>query len=208
MKTFLQYITERDAPSRSIHYFDVDGTLSSTSKDVKVHVKDKEGKTVQSLSHDEFNTHKLEPGHHYDFHEFQSSDKFKVHPIRKMLAKMKAIHKNGGNAEILTARSDFDDKAKFAGEWGKVGVDIGKGGVHVRRAGNMRGMKPHEAKAKIISDAIKRNGHKEVHLYDDSIDNINSMLALKKEHPGVTFHGHHVQHDEETGQTTVKHYRA
>jgi hypothetical protein len=40
------------------------------------------------------------------------------------------------------------------------------------------------------------------------MDNINSMIALKREHPDVTFHGHHVQHDEETGKTTVKRYRA
>lgn len=208
MKTFSQFILEATGRGRSIHYFDVDGTLSNTSKDVKVHVKDRDGNTVKSLSHDEFNTHKLEPGHHYDFHEFKSSDKFKVHPIRKMLAKMKAIHGNGGKTEILTARSDFDDKKKFAKSWGRVGVDISTpGGIHVRRAGNLGG-KPHEAKAKIISDAIKKHGHREVHLYDDSMDNINSMLALKKEHPGATFHGHHVQHDEETGQTKVTHYRA
>ena len=202
MKSFSQYIAE----SKSIHYFDVDGTLSNT-KGVKVHVHDQHGKRVKSLGHDEYNTHKLEPGHHYDYHEFQSSEKFKVHPIRKMLSKMKAIHKNGGKAEILTARSDFDDKHKFAKEWGKVGVDIGKGGIHVRRSGNLK-MKPHDAKAKIISDAIKRHGHKEVHLYDDSKDNINSMLALKKEHPDVKFHGHHVEHDEKTGNTKVTHYKA
>lgn len=208
MKSFLQYITEKDGPSRSIHYFDVDGTLSNTSKDIKVHVKDPHGKTVKSLSHDEFNQHKLEPGHHYDFSDFRSSHKFKVHPIRKILKKMKAIHKNGGNAEILTARSDFDDKHKFAQEWGKVGVNIGKGGIHVRRSGNLKGMPPHHAKAKIISDAIRKNGHKEVHLYDDSMDNINSMLELKKHHPDVAFHGHHVQHDEKTGDTKVTHYKA
>ena len=203
MKTFKSYLEEADRPSRSIHYFDVDDTLSHT-KGVNVHVNDENGKRVQSLSTSEYNTHKLPHGHSYDYSEFKSADKFHVHPIRKMLKKMKAIHKNGGNAEILTARSDFDDKHKFAQKWKHVGVDINK--IHVRRSGNL-GMKPAEAKAKVISDAIKRNGHKEVHLYDDSKENIDHMLALKKEHPDVAFHGHHVEHNSD-GTIKVTHYKA
>lgn len=201
MIKFRQFIEES-----SVHYFDVDDTLSHPPKDVQVHVKDPEGKRVASLSTSEFNSHKLPHGHSYDFSDFKSADKFKIHPIRPMLAKMKAIHKRGAKTEILTARSDFDDKDKVAHEFKRFGVNIGQGGIHVRRAGNL-GMKPGPAKAKIISDALKKSGHKHVHLYDDSIDNINSMLALKKDHPDVTFHGHHVQHGED-GKVKLTHYKA
>lgn len=200
MIKFRQFVAES-----SIHYFDVDDTLSHPPEDVKVHVKDHEGKRVESLSTSEFNSHKLPHGHSYDFSDFKSAEKFKIKPIRPMLAKMKSIHKNGGKTEILTARADFDDKDKVAHEFKRFGVNIGQGGIHVRRAGNL-GMKPAPAKAKIISDAVKKHGHKNVHLYDDSIDNIHSMLALKKEHPDVTFHGHHVQHED--GKIKVTHYKA
>lgn len=200
MKSFAEYIIEK-----SIHYFDWDDTLSHPSSGVRVRVKDSSGKVVHSLKTHEFNDHKLEPGHHYDFSDFKSTKKFSVKPIKKMVNKLKAIHKNGGKAEILTARSDFDDKHKFASKVKSgSGIDINK--VHVRRAGNLGGS-PHEAKAKIISAAIEKHGYSRVHLYDDSKANINSMLELKKKHPNVSFHGHHVEHNPD-GSIKVTHYKA
>jgi hypothetical protein len=173
----------------------------------KVHVKDAEGNHVESLDPQEFNHHKLKAGHSYDFSEFKSADKFKkAKPIRSMMKRMRDLHKSGKNVEILTARSDFDDQKKFAQKWQKHGVDISKGKVHVRRAGNIENTPTHEAKAKIISDAIKKHGHKVVHLYDDHKANIDAMLALKKDHPDVEFHGHHVQHV--NGKVKITHYKA
>jgi len=32
------------------------------------------------------------------------------------------------------------------------------------------------------------------------------MLKLKKQFPDVTFHGHHVQHDPETGRVNITRY--
>ena len=63
------------------------------------------------------------------------------------------------------------------------------------------------ADAKQISDAIKKHGYSHVHLYDDSKANINSMLELKKQHPDVTFHGHHIEHQPD-GSIRVTHYKA
>lgn len=201
MKSFISYLGESE-----IHYFDVDKTLMHTDA-TKVHVKDSEGKHVESLDPQEFNHHKLKAGHSYDFSEFKSADKFKkAKPIRSMMKKMRTLHKSGKNVEILTARSDFDDQKKFAQKWQKHGVDISKGKVHVRRAGNLPDMPTHEAKAKIISDAIKKHGHKVVHLYDDHKANIDAMLDLKKDHPDVEFHGHHVQHV--NGKVKITHYKA
>ena len=200
MKSFSEYLIEK-----SIHYFDWDDTLSKPSDSVRVRVKDSQGKVVQHLKTHEFNDHKLEPGHSYDFGDFKSTKKFSVKPIKNMVNKLKAIHKNGGKAEILTARSDFDDKHRFASKIKSgSGIDIKK--VHVRRAGNLGGP-PHEAKAKIISAAIKKHGYSAVHLYDDSKANINSMLELKKKHPNVSFHGHHVEHNPD-GSIRVTHYKA
>jgi len=201
MKSFISYLGESE-----IHYFDVDKTLMHTDA-TKVHVKDAEGNHVESLDPQEFNHHKLKAGHSYDFSEFKSADKFKkAKPIRSMMKRMRDLHKSGKNVEILTARSDFDDQKKFAQKWQKHGVDISKGKVHVRRAGNIENTPTHEAKAKIISDAIKKHGHKVVHLYDDHKANIDAMLALKKDHPDVEFHGHHVQHV--NGKVKITHYKA
>jgi len=202
MKTFSEYLLTE----KSIHYFDVDKTLMHTDA-TKVHVNDPSGKRVASLDPQEYNHHTLPAGHSYDYSEFRSAKNFeKAKPIRKVLAKMKAIHKNGGKTEILTARSDFDDKHAFAKTWKKYGVDISPGKTHVRRAGNIPLPTP-EAKAKVISDAIKKDGHKEVHLYDDHKPNIDAMLALKKEHPDVSFHGHHVEHQPD-GEVKLTHYKA
>jgi len=192
-----------DPKHPTLHAFDIDETLfTHDNSKVRVHVKDPHGNRVQTLTNQEFNTHQLPPGHSYDFHEFKSADLFdkSAHPIRKMIAKMKAIHKHNKNVELLTARSDLDDKDKFAHVMKKYGIDISK--IHVRRAGNL-GKKPPEAKKQIIHDLINKEGYKKVHLYDDSKDNLDAFLSLKSKHPDVEFHAHHVKHHPDTGETIV-----
>lgn len=186
MKSFNQFLSES-----SIHYFDIDDTLAHPSHKVKIHVLDKKGERVESLSTTQFNTYKLPKGHRYDFSDFRSADLFEFEPIRPMLAKMKAIEKKGNKVEILTARSDFDNQPKFAEKWKSFGVDINK--IHVRRAGNHSGLGPAAGKAKVIADAITKYGYDKIYLYDDSKANIDAMLDLKKQFPKVTFIGYLVQ---------------
>lgn len=206
MLNFKQFITEKKDPdSDTLHAFDIDETLFAHDHNkLRIHVLDHTGNRVQSLSNQDFNTHKLAPGQKYDFSEFRSSDTFTKSstPIRKMIAKLKAIHRNNKNVEMLTARADLDDQPKFARHMKKFGLDIDKD-IHVRRAGNLEGMKSADAKASVLSGLIKQHGYKKIHLYDDSIDNIKGMLKLKKDHPEVEFHGHHVQHDPETGDVKL-----
>lgn len=205
MKSFIRFLYEGTQKSDTLHAFDLDETLVAHKPDkLKVHVVDSSGNRIASLTNQEYNTHKLEPGHHYDYTDFQSSDVFRQsgHPIRKMLAKMKAIHKNGGKVEIVTARSDFDSKDKFAREMARYGIDINK--IHVRRSGNLdpRGSAPVN-KAKMISKLIQKNDYKKVHLYDDSHSNLEHFLRLKSQHPEVEFHAHHVEHDPETDNVKI-----
>lgn len=205
MLSFNKFLLEKKDPdSNTLHAFDIDETLFAHDHNkLRVHVLDHSGNRVQSLSNQDFNSHNLPPGHRYDFSEFRSSDTFTKSstPIRKMIAKLKAIHRNNKNVEMLTARGDLDDQPKFARHMKKFGLDIDKD-IHVRRAGNLN-MKPAEAKASVISGLIKQHGYKKVNLYDDSLDNIKGMLKLKSEHPDVEFHGHHVQHDPETGEVKI-----
>jgi len=209
MKTFSQFISEKKDPSSdTLHAFDIDDTLFHHDNNaLKIHVNDEHGNRVKSLTNQEFNNHKLEPGHKYDFSAFKSSDVFNktAKPIRSMIGKMKGIHKNNKNVEILTARADFDDKDKFAKKMGSYGIDINK--IHVRRAGNQAGVPPAEAKRRVLSGLIKKEGYKKVHLYDDSKSNIDAALSLKKDHPDVEIHGHHVEHQPD-GTHKITTYKA
>jgi FMN phosphatase YigB (HAD superfamily) len=209
MFSFRQFILERKDPTSSTaHLFDIDDTLfHHDNSKLQVHVKDKKtGERITSLSNQQYNSHKLDPNHEYDYSDFKSSSVFQktAKPIRSMIAKMKAIHKNNKNVEIVTARADFDDKDKFAHHMKKYGIDIGD--IHVRRSGNLDArVRPAVNKAKVISGLIKQEGYKKVHLYDDSHENLDAFKALKDQHPDVEFHAHHVHHDPETGKVTVTH---
>jgi hypothetical protein len=204
-KDFIKQPERKDPKSTTLHAFDIDETLFAHDHDhLKIGVRHKKtGEHIASLTNQEFNTHKLHPDHEYDFSQFRSSKTFEksAKPIRSMISKLKGIYKNNKNVEMLTARADFDDKEHFAKHMSKFGLDIGK--IHVRRAGNLGNGNPAKNKAKVVSALIKKHGYKKVHLYDDSVSNLQHFKALSKKHPDVEFHAHHVQHDAETGKTKV-----
>ena len=199
MKRFLEYLEESE--KGSLHVFDVDDTLFHTN--AQIHVKNKQGHTVQKLSNQEYNDHKLPAGHHYDYSEFRSAHKFahESKPIPKMLDKMKAIHHNimnkvGSKSKVImnTARADFDNKHKFLNTFKKHGVDVDN--IHVHRAGNIPGNElPAHKKTKIITDYLHKHPIHSVHMYDDSKTNLHHLLKMKEQHPNVSFHAWHVQHD-------------
>jgi hypothetical protein len=207
MKTFLDFIEEsKDPSSKTFHAFDIDETLfAHDNSKVKIHVRDKKtGDVVHSLSNQEYNTHKLQPHHEYDYSDFRSSDVFSksAKPIRSMIAKMKAIHKRNKNVEMVTARGDLDSKERFGHHMKKYGIDIDQ--IHVRRSGNLNPRAPaHVNKANMISSLIKKNGYKKVHLYDDSQSNLDHFKALKAQHPDVEFHAHHIAHNPDTGSVQI-----
>ena len=195
---YLEEARQRDIKS-SLHVFDIDDTLFHTQ--AKIHVKDRTGKTVQTLSNSEFNDHKLPAGHSYDFHEFRSADKFQTtsKPIHKMLNKVKAIHnniRNYPNSKVImnTARTDFDDKNKFLDTFRKHGVPIDH--IHVHRAGNeTEGELPAEKKNVVLRRYLEKHPYGKVHMYDDSKTNLHHFLKLKREYPSTEFHAYHAQPD-------------
>lgn len=199
MKTFLSYLAEarQREHAGSLHVFDIDDTLFHTH--AQIHVKNKTGETVKKLSNAEFNDHKLEPGQHYDFHEFRDADKFHrtSTPITKMLNKVKAIHKNvmnTPNSRVImnTARADFDDKDKFLDTFRHHGVPIDQ--IHVHRAGNEPGDdQPALKKNAVLRRYLDKHPYGSVHLYDDSRTNLHHFLKLKDEYPNTKFHAWHAQ---------------
>ena len=197
------------AESNALHAYDLDDTLfSHRPRAVKVYVRDHAGKKVASLATHEFNKHKLKPGQSYDFSEFRSSKAFgrSARPIKPMIAHLRNMQKRGQKTEILTARSDMDDRDEFGRKLAKHGIDISK--THVRRSGNIQGTSTGDRKRKVLSDLIYKHGYKEVHLYDDDLGNHAHFSKLKDEHPGVKLYSHVVQHNDHTGKTkltTIKH---
>jgi hypothetical protein len=212
MIKFNQFIAEerQKKDEKTLHAFDMDEVLfHHDHSKLKIHVKDKHGKTIHSLNNQEFNDHKLHPDHHYDFSEFRSSKVFKqtAKPIHHMIRKLKKIHHNGGKVEIVTARSDLDDKDAFLNGLKKHGIPAGKGEgkVHVRRTGNDKeATSTGDSKRREISKQIHQHGYTKVHLYDDSEHNLNHFASLKQDHPHVELHAHHVLHDPETNKVHIK----
>ena len=207
MKTFVEYIDEAvkpKVPSKEMHWFDMDETLfHHDNKHLRIHVKDPLGRVVRTLTNQEYNSHRLPEGHSYDFNEFRSSHTFgkSATPIHKIIAKLKHLHRSKDHVEILTARSDLDDKEKFMHHLRKYGIDPEE--IHVRRAGNLEGLPGPKAKAAVARDLISKHGYTKVHLYDDHPDNLKEFLKLQKDHPQVEFHAHHVNHNPETGEVKV-----
>lgn len=166
-------------PKGKVRAWDMDETLMRNDpKKIRVHVKDKEGKRIQSLTNQEFNVHKLDKdkGHSYDFGEFRSSEKFSKAstPNKSMIKKLKKQVRRGKPVHIVTARGSFDDQPKFAKHLRRHGIEIdpgkGKGGrhVHVHRAGDMEGSDIGEKKVKIVKGLMKQHGTSGAEMYDDA----------------------------------------
>lgn len=207
MLSFSNFLTE--GIKHKLFAFDMDETLfAHDPKKLKIHVRDQHGKKVKSLTNQEFNKHKLQSGHHYDFSEFRSAKTFgrSAHPIHKMIHKASSLQKRGHKVEILTARADLDDKHAFAHHLKKHGIDAGK--IHVRRAGNIEGSSTGDRKRRVLADQIRKHNYKEVHLYDDDEGNHHHFSKLKHEFPHVRLVSHIVKHNDKTGETkihTVRH---
>lgn len=181
-------------PKGKVRAWDMDETLMRNDpKKIRVHVKDKEGKTVQSLTNQEFNTHKLDKdkGHSFDFGEFRSSERFSkaATPNKSMVKKLKKQVRRGKPVHIVTARGSFDDQPKFAKHLRRHGIEIdpgkGKGGrhVHVHRAGDMEGSDIGEKKVKIVKGLMKKHGTSGAEVYDDAAKVHRAFKTSAKETP-------------------------
>jgi len=194
------YLEEKARGTRkktTAHIYDMDETLyGHDHSKVRVHVNDHTGKRVKSLSNQEFNTHKLEKGHKYDFSEFGSSKTFQksAKPLKKMIKHMKRQKARGYDTHIVTARSDFDDKKHLAKQLNKHGVNITpkKDGshTHLHRSGNEEGHDVGKKKQRVLSRLAKRHGYKKIHMYDDA-EKVHKATHNKT--PGVKVKGHMVK---------------
>ena len=184
-------------PAKTLTIFDIDDTLFHTTAKIKV-VKD--GKVIRTLTNQEFNNYKLEPGEEFDFGEFRDAKKFaqESEPIEHMMDELKTILDHSrGTVIMLTARADFDDKQTFLKTFTDHGIDMSR--IHVHRAGNLPGDAiPAEKKAVWVRRYLDTDKYNQVSLYDDSMSNLRVFKSLKKEYPDVDFDAYYITPDDVT----------
>ena len=202
MISFSDFLLEQSG-DKGLTIFDIDETLFQTFAKIKV---TKDGKTVRELDNQEFNTYKLKPGEEFDFGEFRNAELFNKtsQPIRKMLAKAKAILRNassrGSKVIIITARADFDDKKKFLDTFRKYGLDIDN--VHVVRAGNLGSGPSAENKKVFFKKYLNTGEYSRIRFFDDDTSNLKAFNSLIPLYPDVKFEAYLVVKD-----GTTKTYR-
>jgi len=212
-----EYIEEKargTRPKKTIHAYDVDETLFGHGKkgkpNVQVHVKDASGKRVQSLSNQEFNTHKLDKdkGHSYDFSEFQSAKTFSKTstPNKKTIKDVKRRQARGQNVHIITARSKFDKPSEFQGHLKKHGIDVPMNKIHY--TGGMKGSDVGKKKVDTAKGIAKQSGAKETHMYDDAAKVNNAFEKEKQNNPTSTKIKTHLAKPNASGETTLRSYQA
>ena len=210
-----EYIEEKargTRPKRTVHAYDVDETLFGHGKkgkpNVQVHVKDSSGKRVKSLSNQEFNTHKLDKGHSYDFSEFQSAKKFKEtsSPNKKVIKDIKRKQARGQNVHLITARSKFDKPSEFQGHLKKHGVDVDKKNIHY--TGGMKGGDIGKKKVDVANAVAKQSGAKKTHMYDDAAKVHKAFEAEKKEKPKSKKIKTHMVAPDSSGESRVRSFQA
>jgi hypothetical protein len=197
MLSFKEYLTEERG--RGLSIFDIDETLFHTKALVNV-IKD--GKVIRSLDNQEFNTYKLQPGEKFDFHQFRSAEVFRKTspPIGKMVGKLKAILRNatasGSKVIIVTARANFDNKDVFLDTFRAHGIDIDS--AYVERAGNLELGSAAKNKRFTFHKYLRSGQYDRIRLFDDSVQNLNSFMALAKDYPNVKFEAWFVTKDGST----------
>lgn len=209
-----EYIEEKargTRPKRTVHAYDVDETLVGHGKkgkpNVKVHVNDASGKRVKSLSNQEFNTHKLDKGHSYDFSEFRSAKKFgeTSSANKKVIKDVKRKQARGQNVHIITARAKFDDPKEFQGHLKKKGVDVPINKIHY--TGGMKGSDIGKKKVDVASGVAKQSGAKKIHMYDDAAKVHKAFEKEKENKPTSTTIKTHLAKPNASGETTLRSYQ-
>jgi hypothetical protein len=196
----------------AVHAFDVDETLFSHGvkgkPNVQVHVNDSSGKRVKSLSNQEFNTHKLEPGHSYDFSEFRSSKKFSqtASPNKRVISQLKRLQKRGKNVHLVTARDKFDNPEEFRRHFSRYGINMKPGNIHY--TGGMKGEKDIGKKKVSVAKGIAKMGDsKEIHMYDDAAK-VHKAFEAEKKKSGKLKIKTHLAKPNKKGEVMTRSYQA
>ena len=153
--------------------FDFDDTLAFTN--AKIHVLSPcKSQVMTSLTPQEFNTHKLNAGEHFDFSDFDRSSLILDGKPSKLIDLAKDVFSEGHSVFILTARMDC--VASAIAEWL---VDFGIVAKQVHCVGSDNGGDIAKAKRKVLLSIIEN--FDKVWFFDDDARNIElaNDLPLK-----------------------------
>jgi hypothetical protein len=196
-RKLIDYIVE--AAGKGLTIFDIDETLFHTKAYVQVK---KNGKIIKQLDNLAYSKYKLKKGEDLDFGQFKNSKTFNTTstPMANMINKAKAIIKNaakkGSKVIFVTARADMDDRDLFIDTFKAQGIDMSQ--VYVERAGNL-GVETGKIKSIVFRKYLDKGIYKRIRLFDDSMENLLALLALRDDYPNVTFEAYKV-----TKKGTVK----
>ena len=172
----------KPVPTGKPRVYDFDKVTADTAG-TNVHIKNAEGKRVQSLNDTEFYTHhknkELKKGHSYDFSDFDSPEVLakNAKPIKSTIASMRRDQKRNKPVMTLTARS-HKVKSGVTGFLNKHGVDASRVKQHF--TGDMPShLNTGERKAITLKHIVKNNpaGAK---FTDDHAGNLEAARKVPK----------------------------
>ena len=181
-----------EAAGKGLTIFDIDETLFHTKAYVQVK---KNGKVIKQLDNIAYSKYKLKRGEELDFGQFKNSKIFNTTstPIANMINKAKAIIRNstkrGSKVIFVTARADMDDKKLFIDTFKAQGIDMSK--VYVERAGNF-GIETGKIKTIVFKKYLDTGKYRRIRLFDDSMENLLALLALRDDYPNISFEAYRV----------------
>jgi hypothetical protein len=163
----------------TLHVFDFDDTLITSSAKVKVMHKDG---TEELLDTGAYASYTERPGDEFDYSEFDLYPA-EANPIGSTFnALSRAVAQDGPESVvILTARSNDMPVRKYLDDQGITGVTIAAVGDA-----------SPSAKARYVIDRLKNDMYDMVHVYEDNAQNIRAIKKVVTD-AGIRFKSTHVQ---------------
>mgnify|MGYP002641671924 CR=1 FL=1 len=171
-----------EARKKPLNLIDLDANAMTPKKpgvEAEIGIK-KDGKTVRTISPQQFNTYKKEDGEEDDFTQFRSSKIFKK--TLKGNKKVRNLHR-GGESLGLTARGGMDNNREVVKHVRDSGFSK-KHGVNFKGisfTGDVPGKNTDDKKMKVIKNIINSKKPKSIEFSDDHAKNLDAPEKFNRE---------------------------
>jgi hypothetical protein len=171
-----------EARKKPLNLIDLDANAMTPKKpgvEAEIGIK-KDGKTVRTISPQQFNAYKKKDGEEDDFTQFRSSKIFKK--TLKGNKEVRNLHR-GGESLGLTARGGMDNNSKVVKHVRDSGFSK-KHGVNFKGisfTGDVPGKNTDDKKMKVIKNLIKTKKPKSIKFSDDHAKNLDAPEKFNRE---------------------------
>jgi hypothetical protein len=171
-----------EARKKPLNLIDLDANAMTPKKpgvEAEIGIK-KDGKTVRTISPQQFNAYKKKDGEEDDFTQFRSSKIFKK--TLKGNKEVRNLHR-GGESLGLTARGGMDNNSKVVNHVRDSGFSK-KHGVNFKGisfTGDVPGKNTDDKKMKVIKNLIKTKKPKSIKFSDDHAKNLDAPERFNRE---------------------------